>query len=254
GKMAWLFEPYLQDLYERRQWNEIARFEASSVGARLVAALVLATARTGELVSSAEAALVEKFHADHRKWLVSYLLGSRCDAECRGKLVDVMVSSYGEAQGDYDEALKRLLSQPRGEAAPTLGHLHARLLWCQVDADDMAELRDRVLVPTVAEALTQAQAKGVDKSELSDRAGKSDLPMVEDLVGLVALVPDPTEPKAQAAWSALMQKIAAADRYQRAFAARRASAKRERTNPPPMIKKVSFCNVGGASTTPALDQ
>ncbi len=23
GKMAWLFEPYLQDLYERRQWQEI---------------------------------------------------------------------------------------------------------------------------------------------------------------------------------------------------------------------------------------
>ena len=56
GKMAWLFEPYLQDLYERRQWQEIDRFEKFSPGAQLVAALVLATARTGELVSASESA------------------------------------------------------------------------------------------------------------------------------------------------------------------------------------------------------
>jgi hypothetical protein len=116
GKMAWLFEPYLQDLYERRLWKDIDHFESASIGARLVGALVLATARTGELVSASEASRVEAFHADQRKWLVSYLLGSTCDADCRGRLVDVMLSSYGEAQGDYDEPLKRLLLQPRGEA------------------------------------------------------------------------------------------------------------------------------------------
>ena len=36
GQMAWLFEPYLQDLYERRQWQEIERFEKFSPGAQLV--------------------------------------------------------------------------------------------------------------------------------------------------------------------------------------------------------------------------
>ena len=46
GKLAWLFEPYLQDVYERRQWQDIQRFEGFSTGARLVV-LVLATARTG---------------------------------------------------------------------------------------------------------------------------------------------------------------------------------------------------------------
>ena len=75
GRMAWLFEPYLQDLYERRQWQEIERFEKFSTGARLVAALVLATARTGELVSASESAELDKFHAERRKWLVGYLLG-----------------------------------------------------------------------------------------------------------------------------------------------------------------------------------
>ena len=79
GRMAWLFEPYLQDLYERRQWPEIQRFEKFSTGAQLVAALVLATARTGELVSASESAELDKFHAERRKWLVGYLLGRTCD-------------------------------------------------------------------------------------------------------------------------------------------------------------------------------
>jgi hypothetical protein len=259
GKMAWLFEPYLQDLYERRQWKDIERFESTSVGARLVAALVLATARTGELVSATEAAQVDAFHALRRKWLVSYLVGQTCDADCRGRLVDVMVSSYGEAQGDYDEALKRLVLQPRGEAAPTLAHLHARLLWCQVDADDLVEFRDHVLVPAVVQALAQR---------------KSDPTMVEDLVALTALVPDPaaTETTQLAAWKAYMSALApapgaagggaagkaaaaAGERFQRTFNTRRASAARERQNPPPMIKKVSFCNVAEASASaPTLDQ
>ena len=55
GRLEWLFEPYLQDLYERRVWQEIQRFEDFATGAHLVAALALATARTGEMVSTAEA-------------------------------------------------------------------------------------------------------------------------------------------------------------------------------------------------------
>ena len=70
-----------------------------------------------------------------------------------------MLSSYGEAEGDYDEPLRRLLRQPHAEAAPTFGHLHARLLWCQVDADDLASFRDRVLVPLLTEALAAAEAR-----------------------------------------------------------------------------------------------
>jgi hypothetical protein len=236
GRMAWLFEPYLQDLYERRQWQEIDRFEKSSSGARLVAALVLATARTGELVSASESAELEKFHADRRKWLVGYLLGRTCDPDCRGKLVDVMLSSYGEAEGDYDEPLRRLLRQPHAEAAPTFGHLHARLLWCQVDADDLMSFRDRVLVPLMTEALA---------------APKADPQLLEDLVGLIALVPEPAaaaDAKTQEAWKkmqAALQK--AGDRVQKVLATRRAASARERANPPPMIKKVNFCNAAAAA-------
>jgi hypothetical protein len=234
GKMAWLFEPYLQDTYERRAWQDIQRFEAASTGAHLVGALVLATARTGELTSNSEAAQLEKFHADQRRWLVSYLLGPSCDAECRGRLIDVMISSYGEAQGDYDEALKRILLQPRGESGPAIGHLHARLLWCQVDPDDLAEFRDRVLVPAVTQAAAQPKKDGA---------------LIEDLVNLVAMVPDPTDPKPLAAWKDMLATLAkAGERYQRAFTTRRATAAHERENPPPMIKKLSFCNAAATQT------
>ena len=235
GKMAWLFEPYLQDLYERRQWPEIDRFEKFSPGAELVAAMVLATARTGELVSAGESAELEKFHAARRKWLIGYLLGRSCDPDCRGKLVDVMLSSYGEAEGDYDEPLKRLLRQPHAEAAPTFGHLHARLLWCQVDGDDLASFRDRVLVPLVTDALA---------------APKPDSQLIEDLIGLVALVPEPpaTDAKAQDAWKKMMAALPRADeRAQKTLATRKAASARERANPPPMIKKVNFCNAAAAA-------
>jgi hypothetical protein len=234
GKMAWLFEPYLQDLYERRQWSQIQRFEAASTGARLVAALVLATARTGELISESEAAELDRFHGDRRKWLVNYMMGRSCDPGCRGKLVDVMLSSYGEAEGDYDDALRRLLQQSRAETAPAFGHLHARLLWCQVDPGDQVQFRDRVLVPALAAPLA---------------ASKLDANLIENLVDLVALVPEPTaaEPKALDAWNKAMAALSkAGDRYQRVFNNRRGAAARERANPPPMIKKVNFCNVAAA--------
>ena len=269
GKMSWLFEPYLQDLYERRQWPEIQRFEGFSTGARLVGALVLATARTGELVSGSEAAQLDAFHAERRKWLASYLLGKSCDADCRAKLVDVMLSSYGEAAGDYDEPIRRLLKQPRTDAGPTFGHLHARLLWCQVDADDLGQFRDRVLVPSLAEALA---------------ASKQDPTLVEDLAGLLALVPEPTvasstappkgqpsaaakallgvepvaEPtdpkvieaqqKAVDAWKKVQAALAkAGEKAMRTFTTRRAAAARERTNPPPMVRKVNFCTAAAAA-------
>jgi hypothetical protein len=238
ARLSWLFEPYLQDLYERRQWSEIERFEASSPGARLVAALVLATARTGELLSPTEATALDKFHAERRKWLASYVFGTTCDPECRGKLIDVMLSSFGEAQGDYDEPLRRLLRESRAAAGATMGHLHARLLWCQIDGGDLVELRDRVLVPTFLEALGDP---------------KFDPSMLEDIAGLVALVPAPdaSDAKDLATWKSMLAAVAkAGDKIQRTFTTRRVSAARERTNPPPMIKKVDFCNA--AATTAAL--
>ncbi len=243
AKLAWLFEPYLQDLYDRRVWKEIQRFEDFSTGAHLVAALVLATARTGELVSSAEAPLVDKFHADHRKWLASYLLGGTCDADCRGKLVDVMLTGYLQAQGDYDEPFRRLLVRPRAEAASAFAHLHTRFLWCQVDPEAQRQFRDRVLVPAFDEALPDpGQPPTKTKAAL------------EDLVDLLALVPEPptADGPASTAWKKLMAEMEhSPEHLAHAYNARRAASTHERANPPPMIQKVNFCGAGAAPSASA---
>jgi hypothetical protein len=241
GRLAWLFEPYLQDLYERRQWKEIEKFESASTGARLVARSC-SRRRARASCSRPRRRPLEAFHAARRKWLAGYVFGRSCDAECRGKLVDVMLSSFGEAQGDYDEPLQRLLKQSRAEAGATLGHLHARLLWCQIDGNDLAELRDRVLVPAFVQALGD---------------GKADGTMVEDLAGLVALVPEPdaTDAKDQAQWKAMLAALGKAnEKVQRTFNVRRASAARERSNPPPMVRKVNFCNAASPMPFSKMEQ
>jgi len=248
-KLAWLFEPYLQDLYERRQWSQIEQFESSSTGARLVAALVLATARTGEMVTSAEEDMLKKFHAERRHWLVSYLAGRTCDVECRGKLMQAMLSSYGEAQGDYDDAFKHLLTAPRAEAGVALAQLHARLLWCQVDADDLAEFRDSVLVPILIQASNDP---------------KFDEALLEDLAVLAALAPEPPAPstvtadataaKDASAWKQMQSALAKrGERFHKAFADRQARARRERANPPPMVKKQNFCTAARANEAAGSD-
>jgi hypothetical protein len=235
AKLAWIFEPYLQDLYEKKQWKEIAQFEASSPGAKLVAAIVLATARTGELVGAGESADIETFHTEHRKWLREYLLGKSCDPECRGRLLDVMLSVYGESDGDYDETMRRLLSLPRTESGPALGKLHARLLWCQVDKDDLELFRDHVLVPSLTEMLSRP---------------KPDAPALEGLIALVAMTPDPSDGPSLAAWKALLATLQKSDEhYDHAFAKHRLAVKHERANPPPMVKKSSFCGAAEATTS-----
>jgi hypothetical protein len=233
ARLAWLFEPYLQDLYEKKQWQEIAHFESSSPGAKLVAAIVLATARTGELVGQGESADIERFHAEHRKWLGEFLLGKSCDAECRTKLLDVMLSVYGESDGDYDETVRRLLLLPRAESGSSTSKLHARLLWCQVDKDDVELFRDRVLVPSLTELLARP---------------KPDTAAIDEFVALLAMTPDPTTGPPLAAWTAMQAALQkAGDHFEHAFAKRRLTVKHERSNPPPMVKKSNFCGVAEAA-------
>ncbi len=226
-----LFTPALNDLYQRRQWREILRFEGFSLGAKLVSALVMAAARTGEFVTNQEATQLEKFHADRRKWLIEYLFGASCDGECKGKLVDVMLTYYAEAHGDYDAALRQLLERPRGESGGALTRLHARLLWCQVDDDDLQELRDGVFVPTLKEMLS--------RPKLEESAA-------EDLVGLMALVPPPPagDAAASTAWRALIQSLekATGGKLGKIFAERHTTALKERASPPVAMRKMSFCN------------
>ena len=101
-----------------------------------------------------------------------------------------------------------------------------------------------VLVPAATEALAD---------------GKSAPTMLDDIVALVALVPEPSasgDPKNLAAWKALIAALARSNEHtQRIFSSRRTTAQRERANPPPMIKKVNFCGAADtALAAPKMDQ
>lgn len=233
AKLAWLFEPYLTDLYERRQTAQIERFEKASVGAKLVSALVLATAHTGEFVTPDEADMLKRLHQERRHWLANYLLGRGCDAECKSRLVDVMLSVYGDAQGDYDDTVRKLIFRPHGESGPSVARIHQRLLWCQVDPDDQALFRDEVLLPGLVEAL----GDGPTVKQIAPTA-------IDDLAALLAIVPPPEEPVTKTLYDATLDKLrkVSPERYQKSYLTRRAVAQRERKDPPPAMKKLSFCN------------
>jgi hypothetical protein len=234
-KLVALFSQYLTDMFERRLLPDIAQFEKISIGAHLISALVLAPTQPNAFVAASEAAEIDKFHAVHAEWLRGYLFGSTCNGECKGKLVDIMLTSYAEARGRYDKAMLELFSHPRSEVAMALARLHSRLLQCQVDAEDATILRDHVLVPALVETVK--------------RGREADQTMFEDLLGLLALTPDPSfdsdaaSQAARGAWeSALAQaRDAHADVYTRAFTERRASVQVTRKAPPNKLKPTMFC-------------
>jgi hypothetical protein len=240
-----LFENTLTDYYQRRLWDEIAKFESYSPGARVVASLVLAAARTGEFVTSDESYKLDAFHDQQTQWLSKYLMGRTCDAECKGKIVEVMVSHYAESQGDYDGAMRTLLESPHALSGNAVSRLHARLLWCQVDSTDLVPLRDHVLVPATMEMLAKP---------------KPDAPVISDLVGLLALVPEPLagppdaegfDAAALSAWKGLLSALdKPGSKYGRIFRDRRALATQERLKPPPAMKKVTFCSAPAAMEVP----
>ena len=235
-RLTWLFSPVLINFYERRLWSELNRFESSSVGAKLVASLVLAGARTGEMMSHEEAKKLTDFHAERRKWLTQYLLGNTCDSDCKAKLVQVMLTNYAEAQGDYDLPMRTLLQQSRSHATPAFSALHARLLWCQVDSDDLSQLRDQVLIP-----------------ELSDVLSRKKVPEeAEDLVDLVALVPAPKETKQLEAWKSMMASLEKPQHSQllKRLNDRRAGAAKARASPPSAMRKLTMCSAEANGSHP----
>jgi hypothetical protein len=243
-RLCALFENTLTDYYQRRLWDEIAKFQNYSAGAHIVTSLVLAAARTGEFVTSDEAYKLDAFHDQQTQWLSKYLMGRSCDAECKGKIVEVMVSHYEESQGDYDAALRQLLESPHALSGNAVSRLHARFLWCQVDNKDLFPLRDHVLVP----ALTDMLAKP-----------KADPAVVSDLVGLLALVPEPVsaptaedyDATAASAWRTLVNGLdKPGTKFGRIFRDRRALATRERLVPPPAMRRVTFCSAPATMQVP----
>jgi hypothetical protein len=228
-----LYEAAVTDMYEHREWDAIARFAAYSPGAHLVSALILAAARTGEFVTDDEAKQLDTFHDDQTRWLSTYFTGKQCDAECKGRLMEVMVTHYQEAQGDFDAAMTTLLVSPRAVSGSAISRLHARLLWCQVDDSDLFPLRDHALVPAAEQVLA---------------AAKADAAVREALLSLLAVVPAPTiDPPAVAAWAALQSHIdKAGPRIAKMLKERRDAAARQRLSPPLALRLRDFCTAPDA--------
>lgn len=210
-----LFETALDEIYDRRAWDELDHLESLSPGAHLVASLVLAAAHTGEFVSEDEEKTLVKFHAAQTRWLTDYLGSKACDAGCKGRLLDVMVSHYEEAQGDFDVALRHLLESPRAVSGPAIARLHSRLLWCQVDDSDLVPLRDHVLVPAAQELLAAKDSTARD-----------------DIISLLALLPDAGDAE---------KTLATVPDALKLLHERREIAQHQRQTPPPSMRKVSFC-------------
>ncbi len=240
-KLLWIFTPFLNDLYERRQWDEIGKFEKQSVGARLVASLVLLAAHNGEFAAKAEAAMLVQKSDEERRWLVAYLLGPTCDAECKARASGYMLTALVHAMGSFNEPLHAVLTRPHNETTATVTRINTRFMLCQVTPEEAAALRNQVLVPALTEQLARP---------------KPDLSIVDEISGLLALTPDPvpgpvgmTDPKTMDAWKAaiaMLQK-AGPERYQH-FQDRRVQQQRARQNPTAKMKKSTFCSAKGEGT------
>ena len=124
--------------------------------------------------------------------------------------------------------MRRILLRPSAESGAAVGRLHARLGRCQFDPADVNAFRDTTLIPMLGDLLA-------DK--------KPDPGVLDNLIDLVALAPEPTEPTALVAWNAVLGRLAKQypDKHRKSYLERRASAEAERQKPPPALKKVSFC-------------
>jgi hypothetical protein len=222
-----LYETALTEMYEHREWEAIARFANHSPGAHLVSSLVLAASRTGEFVTADETKQLDAFHDEQTRWLTGYFAGKTCDAECKGRLLEVMVSHYYEAQGDFDAAVRALLVSPRAASGVAVSRLHARLLWCQLDETDLEPLRDQALVPATEQVLT----------------AQTDAPVREAVISLLALVPPPAAGESgAAAWATLQSHIdKAGPRVVKMLKDRRDVANHERIAPPVALRNLDFC-------------
>jgi hypothetical protein len=233
-RLVALFSEALENLYRQRKWDDIDKVEQFSTGAHALSALVLSAAHTGELATEDEQKSLDAFHAKEAKWLDDYLVGKSCDAACKAQMIEVMLTRYEEARGDYDVAMRRLLEAPRAHSAFAVARMHARLMWCQVSVGDLAPLRDNVLVPVALDMLAKAPDPGT----------------FNPLITLLAVVDEPpaSATSALAAWSKLTSGLAKYEVFAKAFRDHRAMAARERSAPSPSQRRVDFCL---ATATPA---
>ena len=199
-----------------------------------------------------EHAKFKKLHDDLQHYFSTFLIGPDCDPDCRSRIVGFLLTNLSKGQALFIPALHQLLSRPRAEAEVVVGRLNTRLTWCQADLDDQIILRDKVLTPLLSEQLQQQ---------------KPDTLMIDDLVGLIALMPEPTEPTPLAMWRTTLDALSkfTGGRYPKQLADRRAAAFQLRLSAEPQKGKekvptlvgkrhASFCHVAVQDRDDAEDE
>ncbi len=236
-RLAWIFTPAVAEMYQKRLWTELTRFESYSTGAHMIAALLLPGARTGELKTAVETDQLNALHASESKWLYDYIFGKSCEADCRGRFADYLITQFGESQGDFDAIVKHFLEMPAPDSTPFVEKLHTRLARCQVDDDDIVALRDQVTTPLLASLLDEAKPNPV---------------VLDNLIAIISYFPDPTDPPALAAWNGALAKLEKSfpDKHKKEFVERRVAIEAEIRSPSMSLRKVTFCKEPDQTKTP----
>ncbi len=187
-----LFNEYVTDVYERRQWPVLERVQNSSTGAQLVASIDLLMQSLDQANTSDRAAIRKRFEAAET-WLKDYIAGPACDGECRGRMLGIILSNLGQSPEFFTKLLRELLAGERQEVAPFISRLQGRITYCQIEPTHIPALRDEVILP----ALHDQAAKPAPDQELLD-----------EMLGLMLALPLPENSSPGGlAWKRLQEKL-----------------------------------------------
>ena len=154
-RMVGLFGEFTEELYERRQWSTLSRFFQESSGSALVGSLNLLM-QSSDLANATDLEAAHQLFAERERWLTGYVLSPSCDPECRGRVLNIVLSHLGRGQEPFRRFLRSMLGRPRADSAIFLHRLQGRLSYCQLDPDEYGTLRDRVIVPILKEWVAKA--------------------------------------------------------------------------------------------------
>jgi hypothetical protein len=157
-RMVGLYGEFVEELYERRQWPTLIRFFQESSGSALVGSLSLLM-QSSDLANTSDLEAAQQLFAERERWLTSYVLSPSCDPECRGRVLNVVLSHLGRGGDAFRRFLRGVLSRPRGESSVFIHRLNGRLSYCQIDPDEYGSLRDHVIVPIAQEWTSRALAQ-----------------------------------------------------------------------------------------------
>lgn len=245
-----LYGAFVSDVYERRQWPMFERFVIGSPGARLIGTLNLLMQPLDQINSDELASTRQRFQAG-QLWLQGYLSGPSCDADCRGRVLSVLVSNLKRSPEYFPSLLRSLLLGKRAEVDGAINRLNGRLGLCQLEPDQTTVVRDQVLLPALIVQAEQAQP---------------DQELLDQMLGL--LQPMALPPSSAPAWKRLQETLGRVTkgRQPKQFLQHYAQAQQRRKTDPgeplkltqtpqgSLIRGTNFCKVVGQYEEPPEEQ